>query len=259
MKPIKITLIQTSLFWEDCEKNITQFTDKINAIKDRTDLIILPEMFSTGFTMNAAALAESMDGHTVQWLKEMAKEKNCAVTGSVIIKENNKFYNRQLFVTENAEITCYDKRHLFRMANEHEYFTPGNKRIIINYRGWRICLMICYDLRFPVWNRNQKDYDLLLFIASWPEVRIDIWSLLLKARAIENQVYVAGVNRIGVDGKNMIFSGNSGVYSPKGLLISTIQPHENKTETVEISMEELEDFRIKYPVELDADTFEIKT
>lgn len=257
MKNLNITLIQTSLFWEDREKNIQHFTNKINNINVATDLILLPEMFTTGFSMNSEILAETMEGTTVQWMKHTAKKKNCAIAGTIIIKENNNYYNRLIFAKEDGSIICYDKRHLYRMGNENNYFSPGEKRVIFEYKDWRICLMICYDLRFPVWCRNKNNYDLLLFTASWPEARIHVWDILLKARALENQVYVIGLNRIGKDGMNLAYTGNSAVYSPKAELLSTILPNEDKIETIIISKEELEDFRIKYPVGLDADNFEI--
>lgn len=257
MENLNITLIQTSLYWEDREKNIQHFTDKINSIVDSTDIIVLPEMFTTGFSMNSGMLAETMDGKTVQWMKQMAKKKNCAITGTIIIKENNSYYNRLFFVKEDGNISCYDKRHLYRMGNENNHFSPGEKRIIIEYKGWRICPLICYDLRFPVWSRNKNDYDLLIYTASWPEVRVEVWNILLKARALENQVYVAGLNRIGSDGMNLTYTGNSGVYSPKAQLLSSIQPNEDRIETITLSKDKLVDFRAKYPVGLDADNFEI--
>ncbi|MCR9181929.1 MAG: amidohydrolase [Flavobacteriaceae bacterium] len=216
-----IALIQTTLEWENPEANRNHFQKKIESIQEKVDLIILPEMFTTGFTMNAAPLAESMNGKTVIWMKQMAKLKNVAITGSIIIEENQNFYNRMVFVTPEGVIHTYDKRHLFTLANEQETYTAGNEKLIIDYKGWKICPMICYDLRFPVWARNMEDYDILLFVANWPEARIKAWDVLLQARAIENMGYCIGVNRIGTDGKGFDYVGHSGVYDGLGKSLLT--------------------------------------
>ncbi len=213
---LKVALIQTTLEWENKEVNKNHFQKKIESIQEKVDLIILPEMFTTGFTMNAAPLAETMNGATVDWMKKMAELKNAAITGSVIIEENHNYYNRLLFVTPDGEIKNYDKRHLFSLANEHETYTSGTKKLIIEYKGWKICPMICYDLRFPVWARNVEDYDLLLFVANWPKARIKAWDVLLQARAIENMAYCIGVNRIGADGKGFDYVGHSAVNDGLG-------------------------------------------
>ncbi len=252
-----ITVIQSDLHWENHEKNIVDFTHKINAIREETDLIILPEMFTTGFTMRSAEHAETMDGFTVQWMLDLAAKKKCAIAGSIIINEKDKYFNRFLFVQQNGEIAAYDKRHLFRMGNEEKYFEKGKERIIIHYKGWKICPMICYDLRFPVWSRNKDNYDLLIYVANWPESRKDVWITLLKARAIENQVYVVGVNRVGNDGMKLSYSGDSVVLSSRGIAISNITSKTIMSETVTIYKNELADFRKKFPVGLDADSFEI--
>ncbi|MEX0996355.1 MAG: amidohydrolase [Flavobacteriaceae bacterium] len=222
---LKIAFIQTHLEWENREANRNHFQKKIESIQEKVDLIILPEMFSTGFTMNAAPLAESMNGVTVAWMKQMAQVKNAAITGSIIIEENHNFYNRLLFVTPEGEIQSYDKRHLFTLANEQETYTAGNKKLIVEYKGWKICPMICYDLRFPVWARNVEDYDFLLFLANWPEARIKAWDVLLQARAIENMAYCVGVNRIGTDGKGFDYVGHSAVYNGLGecLLVEDLE------------------------------------
>jgi predicted amidohydrolase len=275
---LKITIIQTELHWENAAKNLAMFTDKIASITEATDVIVLPEMFTTGFTMNAKPLAETMNGNTVAWMKEQAKIKNATVVGSLIITENNFYFNRLIWVQPDGKISFYNKRHLFRMANEHETYSSGNERLIVEYKGWKICPLICYDLRFPVWSRNypipnpsQREgslspfggvgggsaFDLLIYVANWPEARKEPWSKLLEARAIENQVYVVGVNRVGVDGKQMIYSGNSAVIDPKGDVISNISEHQNCIQTIELNRQELDDFREKFPVGLDGDEFEI--
>ncbi len=206
---LKITIIQSELVWENSAQNRQVFLEKIKSISEVVDLIILPEMFTTGFTMNPEKVAETMDGETIHWLKYLAKEKNTAITGSLIIKEGNKYYNRLVFVHPTGEIKTYDKRHTFTLAGEDKIYTAGNKKLIVAYKGWKICPMICYDLRFPVWSRNTDDYNLLIYVANWPKPRITAWSTLLKARAIENMSYVVGVNRIGADDNGHEYSGNS--------------------------------------------------
>ncbi|HBK70487.1 MAG TPA: amidohydrolase, partial [Flavobacteriaceae bacterium] len=209
---LKITIIQSELVWENSAQNRQVFLEKIKSISEVVDLIILPEMFTTGFTMNPEKVAETMDGETIHWLKYLAKEKNTAITGSLIIKEGNKYYNRLVFVHPTGEIKTYDKRHTFTLAGEDKIYTAGNKKLIVAYKGWKICPMICYDLRFPVWSRNTDDYNLLIYVANWPKPRITAWSTLLKARAIENMSYVVGVNRIGADDNGHEYSGNSAAY-----------------------------------------------
>ena len=205
---LNIALIQTDIIWEKPKENRALLTEKIESLKPETDLIILPEMFTTGFTMNTD-LAENMHDETITWMQKIASENNCAITGSVIIKERDKFYNRLLFVFPNGNIKTYDKRHSFTLANEHKTYTSGNSKLIVEYKGWKICPLICYDLRFPVWSRNIEDYDLLIYTANWPEQRIYAWDSLLKARAIENLSYTIGVNRIGKDGNNHNYIGHS--------------------------------------------------
>jgi omega-amidase len=261
MKNLNITIIQTSLFWEDSEKNIKHFDQLLSSQAGKTDLIVLPEMFNTGFSMNSAKLAQQMDGDVTKWMKKKSTELNCCITGSTIIKENDNYYNRLIWMQPDGVFYTYDKRHLFRMAQEHNYYSPGTKIILPEIKGWKICPLICYDLRFPVWSRNGKGenrYDLLIYIANWPEARRNAWSSLLIARAIENQCYVAGVNRIGSDGKGISYSGDSAVIDPKGNVISQTKPFEEKAETIELSKRELEDFREKFPVESDADNFNIE-
>lgn len=208
---MKVALIQTDIIWEDTERNRINFEEKINTIVADVDLIVLPEMFTTGFSMHPERVAETMDGKSILWLQALAKSKNKAITGSLIIKENNNFYNRLVFVFPSGEIQYYDKRHLFSLAGEDKVYTSGAKRLIVEYKGWKICPLICYDLRFPVFSRNTEGYDLLLYVASWPKPRINAWDALLKARAIENMCYTVGVNRIGEDGNKYPYSGHSQV------------------------------------------------
>jgi len=268
---LKITLIQSDLHWENVDENLAMFSAKIDSITEETDIIILPEMFNTGFSMESEKLAEHMSGKTVSWMMQMAKNTNAVIVGSLIITENiplsggvrGGFFNRLVWAQPNGDYYTYDKRHLFRMADEHEYFSPGRDLLIVHYKGWRICPLICYDLRFPVWSRNVTEkgetaYDCLIYIANWPAARKAPWSKLLEARAIENQCYVVGVNRVGQDGKQIDYSGNSAVIKPKGEEVSTIPENENITQTHTISLDELNDFRAKFPVGMDADEFEVK-
>ncbi|MCE3229187.1 MAG: Nitrilase/cyanide hydratase and apolipoprotein N-acyltransferase [Bacteroidetes bacterium] len=261
---MKITLIQTSLYWENREKNIAHFDALIASIKEETDLIILPEMFTTGFTMNPEKQAEPWNGATLEWMKQKAREKNAVVTGSVSVEENKKYFNRLLWAEPNGNVSHYDKRHLFRMGKEDQHYSAGKTKIITKIRNWNICPLICYDLRFPVWSRNKfnaKDntwqYDVLIFVANWPEVRIYPWKQLLIARAIENQCYVIGVNRIGKDGNDIAHSGDSLVINPRGEIINKTKTGEESIETVVLDRNYLEDFRKIFPVGMDADTFEI--
>ena len=206
---LRISFIQSNLIWENPEANRQVFEKKINQIDSVTDLIILPEMFTTGFSMNASRLAETLGGETVLWMKKLASKKQAAITGSIIISENNHFYNRLIFVHPSGEIQFYDKRHTFTLAKENEVFSAGKSKLIIDYKGWKICTLICYDLRFPVWSRNVENYDLLIYIASWPKTRISAWDTLLKARSIENMCYTIGVNRIGKDANDFEYTGHS--------------------------------------------------
>ena len=255
---LKITIIQSELHWENVDENLAMFTNKINSITEQTDVIVLPEMFTTGFSMESRRLAEKMDGKTVGWMKKQAKKASAVVTGSLIIEEEGSFYNRLIWAQPDENIYTYDKRHLFRMAEEDKHFTAGEERLIIEWKGWKICPLICYDLRFPVWSRNSLPaFDCLIYVANWPEARKEPWSKLLEARAIANQVYVVGVNRVGLDGKTISYSGDSVVIDPKGNLISDINPQLNEIATIELNKQELEDFREKFPVGLDADDFEV--
>jgi predicted amidohydrolase len=258
MENLRITIVQTDLVWENIKENLENHYQLIKNLRGKTDLIVLPEMFTTGFSLNVKSVAQNMKSETVIWLKSMANELNVALTGSFICEENNQFFNRQLFVFPNGDFQFYDKRHLFRMGDENNIFTSGNKQVIVNFKNWRINLFTCYDLRFPVWSRNKNNYDLAIYVANWPESRKKVWQTLLAARAIENQIYVVGVNRVGIDGMNIKYSGNSLIIDAKGNQI--VETNENKIEvkTFELTYSELENFRKSFPVFLDADEFEIK-
>ncbi|MBU2526974.1 MAG: amidohydrolase [Bacteroidetes bacterium] len=212
---LHIALIQADLHWENPATNLAMFTDLINDVH-HVDLMILPEMFSSGFTMHPESVAETMDGKSVSWMRETAQKKKIALTGSLVIEENGNYYNRLLFVKPNGTIEKYDKKHLFTLAGEDVVYTAGTDRLILDYLGWHICPMVCYDLRFPVWARNTADYDLLIYVANWPKVRVYAWDTLLAARAIENMSYVAGVNRVGKDGNGHPYVGHSAVYDMLG-------------------------------------------
>lgn len=254
---MKITLIQSDLFFDEKQKNLDAFAEKINSIKEQTDLIILPEMFSTAFSMETEKLAEEMNGQTLEWLKNQAKNKDAAIISSCIIQEKNNYYNRLFFVFPDGNFEYYDKRHLFRMGNEHEHYTAGSEKLIVEYKGWKICPLVCYDLRFPVWSRNKEQYDLLIYIANWPSARSEQWKKLLFARAIENQTFLAAVNRIGEDKNKLPHSGDSMIIDPTGEAILSLKPNEERIKTIEISKEKLEKFRTNFPVTLDADDFSI--
>lgn len=255
MPDLTITLIQTPLHWHERALNLEIIAQKIEALPTPTDLIILPEMFTTGFTMQAPALAEPMSGPTLPWLKNMAAATGAAITGSLIIEEAGKYYNRLVWMPPDGRYTYYDKKHLFRMAGEPQVYAAGTKREIVTWRGWRICPLICYDLRFPVWSRNvQNEYDLLLYVANWPAPRSTAWKSLLPARAVENCAYVAGVNRVGEDGHGHAYAGDSMVINYQGEVL--IPPtDEEYNPTVTLSYQELVSFRESFPVYLDADAF----
>ena len=221
---MKTAIIQASLLWEKPIQNRKYFEDKINSIIENVDLIVLPEMFTSGFTMNPKAVAETMQGETVSWLQALAKAKNTAITGSLVIQENGNFYNRLVFVLPSGEIKTYDKKHLFTLAGEDKAYTSGTEKMLIEYQGFKICPLICYDLRFPVFARNTEDYDVLIYVANWPKPRINAWDALLKARAIENLCYTIGVNRIGEDPNQHHYPGHSQVIDFLGNYL--IEPQE---------------------------------
>ena len=256
MYDLTIAAIQSEIIWEDIEANLRLFEDKIDSIVTEVDLIVLPEMFTTGFSMNTC-LAEEMDGKTVKWIIEKAKEKSCCILGSVMMKENGKFYNRMLIAKSDGEMVTYDKRHLFTFAGEQNYYSKGEKQVTFELKNWKICPLICYDLRFPVWSRNISEIDLYIYVANWPEIRKKPWNNLLIARAIENVSYVIGVNRVGLDGTNKNYSGNSAVIDYKGDEISQIPESKNHIEILTLSKEKLLGFRTKFPALEDGDGFEI--
>ncbi|AZJ33161.1 amidohydrolase [Tenacibaculum mesophilum] len=255
---LKVALIQSDLVWENPTENRKRFEKKINGLSDEIDLIVLPEMFTTGFTMNASAVAEIMEGETVQWLQNLAQEKSIAITGSIIISENNNFYNRLLFVHPSGKIDSYNKKHTFTLAGEHEVFSAGTERIIIDYKGWRICPLICYDLRFPVWARNTENYDLLLYVASWPKPRIEAWDSLLKARAIENMSYTIGVNRVGVDANGYEYIGNTACYDTLGNCLVKNNLGTEEILIIELNKQEQAKIRDRFCFLDDRDAFVIK-
>lgn len=256
MSALTFSLIQTKLFWEDVAANRKMFEEKINAIAGRTEVVILPEMFATGFSMQPEKLAETMDGETVAWMKRMASNKKIILTGSLIIKEDDNYHNRLIWMLPNGIFGYYDKRHLFAYGDEHNHYSAGSKRLIASVKGWKINLQVCYDLRFPVWARQTTahEYDVLIYVANWPERRSLAWKTLLQARAIENQCYVIGVNRVGNDGNNVYHSGDSMVIDPLG----EIRYHKKDEEdvfTITLDKQHLETVRTKFPFWKDADNF----
>jgi len=256
---LHITCIQTSLYWEDVKKNLAMFNSLIDKIELPTDLIILPEMFSTGFTNNTKIIDFEDNLYTIDFLKTISRSKNCAIGGSIIFKNNNgNFHNRFVWVNGD-EVLFYDKKHLFSMAKENDFFEKGDKKIIIEYKGWKICPLICYDLRFPVWSKRTKkeDYDLLIYVANWPQKRSSAWKNLLIARAIENQSYTIGVNRVGTDGNGIYYSGDSTIIDYMG---ETFQSESDKEIVLQIEIEKTPQqlFRNSFPAIDDDDDFEIK-
>lgn len=254
---LKIALIQTDLVWENSKKNRKHLKEKIESLSQEIDLIVLPEMFSTGFTMNVNDVAEPMDGKTVEWMKKRAFNANAAIVGSLVISENNKFYNRLLFVEPSGEIEYYDKRHRFALSGEDKVYSAGSTKLIIDYKGWKICPLVCYDLRFPVWARNTEDYDVLIYVANWPKPRILAWDTLLKARAIENMCYCIGVNRVGIDEDQNEFSGNSAAYDVLGNAISNIKPNKEQIEVVTLERNHINFYRNKLKFLEDKDAFSL--
>lgn len=255
---LNIAIFQLNLVWENPAANRSKMDEFLQKIGGTTDVVFLPEMFTTGFSMNVSELAEPMDGKTIQWMKKRCQEHQLALCGSLIIQENGQYFNRLVFVEPSGEVQIYNKRHLFTMGNEENYFQKGMERLIVHYKGWRICPLICYDLRFPVWSRNRNEYDLLVYSASWPQSRKDVWNTLLKARAIENQSYVVGANRVGVDGEKIAYSGNSQIFDAKGKCLSESKEGEEMIVSAEISYSELVKFRTSFPVLNDADSFSIE-
>ena len=253
MQDLKVTIIQSELVWEDIDANLAEFDQKINDIQEDAHLIILPEMFTTGFSMNPANLAQGMDGSAVKWLQEKSRQKNVDIAGSVIINADGNFYNRLLWAKPDGRLLTYDKRHLFRMLGEEKVYSAGDKTIIVQLHGWKISPFICYDLRFPAWTRNISNrFDLAIFVANWPGRRSLHWKALLQARAIENLCYVIGVNRVGTDGNGLTYSGDTCVIDPAGNILFQ-KAHAACTHTAQLSYSKLQEYRKSFPAWMDAD------
>lgn len=252
---LNVVLIQSNLVWENPKQNRKQFKEKIESVSQSVDMFILPEMFTTGFTMNAKEVAEAMDGKTVSWMKKRALKTNAAIVGSLVISEGGNYYNRLLFVEPSGEIRTYDKRHTFTLAGEDKVYSAGKDKLIVDYKGWKICPLVCYDLRFPVWARNTEDYDVLLYVANWPKPRIFAWFTLLKARAVENMCYCIGVNRVGIDEAQNEYCGNSAVYNVLGNEISSIKPNSEQVAVVTLEKSHINFYRNKLKFLNDKDDF----
>ena len=256
---MRISLIQDIIFWADKAANIQKVEDQLILLAGKTDLVVLPEMFTTGFCTEKLQLAETMEGETIRTLKNWATKYKIAITGSFIASENEKIYNRAFFVFPTGKIETADKRHLFTLGGEHEHFSAGDKRLIVNYEGFNILVLVCYDVRFPVWSRNiQNEYDLLIYVANFPQRRIIDWDILLQARAIENQAYVCGVNRVGLDGLGIDYDGHSALLDFKAKPLLKFFEDKSSIQTAVINIEPLVEYRQKFAVSLDADQFEIK-
>lgn len=265
MSSLTITTIQSNLIWEEKTANLRLLEKKIAAIEEKTEIVILPEMFSTGFSMRPEHLAETMEGESVEWMKRVSREYSIILTGSLIIEDEGKYYNRLLWILPNGQFGYYDKRHLFAFAEEDKHYHPGSKRLIASVKGWKINLQVCYDLRFPVWarqapraagKRDEMEYDVLIYVANWPERRSHAWKTLLCARAIENQCYVVGVNRVGSDANNIYYSGNSLIIDPLGQVLYHMADEED-VHTLTLQKESLEEARDRFPFWKDADSFSI--
>lgn len=272
MNQLRVSILQMDIAWENKQDNLRRLREKLEALRGATEIIVLPETFSTGFSMNTDTLAEPVTGNTITTLRQWASEYQIAIAGSYIACEenfvssesnpssykNSTYYNRAFFLTPEGEAYFYDKRHLFRMGNETDNFTAGSRRIIIPYRGWNILLLVCYDLRFPVWSRNTgNEYDLLIYVANWPVPRRKVWDILLQTRALENISYVCGVNRIGKDSNSFSYNGGSAIYSYKGEMQIQVPDHEEGTATATLELSALQEFRNKFPAWKDADSFTI--
>lgn len=255
---LQIALFQMDLLWEDRQANLSKIDQWLTKLRPHTDIVFLPEMFTTGFSMQVTELAETMEGPTMQWIIRRSQEHQLAICGSFIIKENDHYFNRLVFAEPDGRVHHYDKRHLFTMGNEEKHYHKGSSRLIVNYKGWRICPLICYDLRFPVWSRNNNEYDLLVYVANWPRQRDEVWNTLLKARAIENQAYVAGVNRVGADGQMIHYSGHSQVLDAKGTFLANTEINKEAVIQASLSYSELQRFRAVFPVLNDADSYSLE-
>lgn len=258
---MRVAAIQTDLHWENCSANFQHIQQHISGL-DNVDLIILPEMFNSGFTMNPISVAENEEGASLHWMKKIAREKKADIVGSIAIKRKHGYYNSLLWVQPNGQYHSYDKRHLFRMAQEHKQYNNGSELLIVKKGNLRFCPLICYDLRFPIWSRNINPdlsfkYEVLIYIANWPEARVNAWISLLQARAIENQAYVIGVNRIGKDGNNVNYSGESRVFNPKGERLDSFEKNKESVQIVKLDEVFINEFRKSFPANLDADSFQI--
>ncbi|GAB1405308.1 MAG: amidohydrolase [Lentimicrobiaceae bacterium] len=261
--PINISIVQAPLQWGDKEKNLNYFNQKLEHLRAKTDLVILPEMFSTGFVTDSQKIADPVDGPVTRWMGEQAKKLSCVVTGSIAITEKDKIYNRLVWMRPDGSYETTDKRHLFRMANEHHHYTSGSNKLIVELKGWKIRPLICYDLRFPVWGRNRMmdgvhEYDMVFYVANWPSARIHMWDTLLQARAIENQAYCIGVNRIGADGNGIEHNGHSMVCDPKGQVILSAPESREFAGSIELDYDKLAAYRRSFAVGLDWDNFSIE-
>jgi omega-amidase len=262
MSTLTITTIQSNLIWEEKSANLRLLEQKIAGIEEKTEIVVLPEMFSTGFSMRPEVLAETMDGETMEWMKRVSRENGIVLTGSIMVKEEGNYYNRLIWMLPNGQYGYYDKRHLFAYGEEDKHYSSGNKRLIASIKGWKINLLVCYDLRFPVWARQKvneegAEYDVLIYVANWPERRSHAWKTLLCARAIENQCYVVGVNRVGSDANNIYYSGNSLIIDPLGQVLYHMADEED-VNTITLQKEMLDDVRAKFPFWKDADSFNIE-
>ena len=257
MENLNIAILQANLHWENSSENLVMFDELLQQISEKTDLIILPEMFSTGFSMNAENLVETMNGKSVEWMKKKAGELDSAITGSLIITENGNYYNRLFFVYPDGSYKTYDKRHTFTLAKEDETYTAGKERLVVELKGWKICPLICYDLRFPVYARNTEDYDVLIYVANWPEKRVNAWDALLKARAIENMSYCVGVNRTGEDGDGYVYNGHSAVYDCLGNAMTALDREAIFVEELELKRSHIRETRGKLKFLEDRDDFSL--
>lgn len=258
MSTLAVTIVQQDIVWHDSKANLALLSRELDALESPVDLIVLPEMFTTGFSMDAETLAESIDGPSVNWLRARALETGAAICGSLIIRDAGRYYNRFIFMRPDGTYESYDKRHLFRLAREHRHYSSGNKRVVFEYRGFRICPQVCYDLRFPVWSRSLDDYDLLIYVANWPAARHLAWRTLIRARAIENQAYAVAVNRAGTDGNEIAYLGGSAVVDFLGQDLCELDTCRG-TATVTLEKEPLQQFRKRYPFHDDADPFQLVT
>jgi len=259
-RDLKVTLVQADLLWHDAEGNRRKISHLLEPVAGKTDVVVLPEMFTTGFTMAPSKVGEPSDGLTFAWLRETAARLNAAVTGSIVVWDGGRYFNRLIWMQPDGNHYAYDKRHLFRMAREHEHYAAGGRRLVVTFRGWRVSPLVCYDLRFPVWSRNrigeELGYDLLIYVANWPERRRYAWQTLLQARAIENLSYCIGVNRVGQDGEGIVYTGDSAALDFLGQPMTSIAQEEVVT-TVTLNGAALEEFRARFPAYMDADEFEI--